>query len=74
MCRCGKTGRERGEIVLGMDGEIRLELESLRKHAVIFAGSGTGKTVLLRRIVEECALRGVSAIVLDPEQRPRAAG
>ncbi|WP_332461427.1 ATP-binding protein [Amycolatopsis aidingensis] len=55
-----------GEIVLGMEGEIRIELESLRKHAVIFAGSGTGKTVLLRRIVEECALRGVSAIVLDP--------
>ncbi len=55
-----------GEIVLGMGGEIRIELESLRKHAVIFAGSGTGKTVLLRRIVEECALRGVSAIVLDP--------
>lgn len=55
-----------GEIVLGMDGEIRIELESLRKHAVIFAGSGTGKTVLLRRIVEECALHGVSAIVLDP--------
>ncbi|HKN99968.1 MAG TPA: DUF87 domain-containing protein, partial [Pseudonocardiaceae bacterium] len=54
------------EIVLGMDGEVRIELESLRKHAVIFAGSGTGKTVLLRRIVEECALHGVSAIVLDP--------
>jgi len=55
-----------GDIVLGTRGEIRVELESLRKHAVIFAGSGSGKTVLLRRIVEECALRGVSAIVLDP--------
>jgi len=33
---------------------------------VVFAGSGSGKTVLIRRIVEECALRGVSAIVLDP--------
>lgn len=54
------------EIVLGMDGEVRIELESLRKHAIVFAGSGSGKTVLLRRIVEECALRGVSAIVLDP--------
>ncbi|RKT52827.1 ATP-binding protein [Saccharothrix australiensis] len=53
-------------IELGMDGEIRIELESLRKHAIVFAGSGSGKTVLLRRIVEECALRGVSAIVLDP--------
>ncbi|RZQ63382.1 ATP-binding protein [Amycolatopsis suaedae] len=55
-----------GEIALGMDGEIRIELESLRKHAMVFAGSGSGKTVLLRRMVEECAIRGVSAIVLDP--------
>ncbi|KOV84496.1 ATP-binding protein [Nocardia sp. NRRL S-836] len=55
-----------GAIVLGMDGEVRIELESLRKHAIVFAGSGSGKTVLLRRIVEECALQGVSAIVLDP--------
>src|SRR5262249_12575041 len=31
----------------------------------IFAGSGSGKTVLIKRVVEECALRGVSAIVLD---------
>ncbi|WP_439660208.1 helicase HerA domain-containing protein [Lentzea sp. HUAS TT2] len=58
--------RADGAIVLGMDGEIRIELESLRKHAIVFAGSGSGKTVLLRRIVEECALQGVSAIVLDP--------
>jgi hypothetical protein len=55
-----------GEIALGMSSEIRIPLESLRKHAIVFAGSGSGKTVLLRRIVEECALRGVSAIVLDP--------
>ena len=45
---------------------VRLALESLRKHTAIFAGSGSGKTVLIRRIVEECALQGVSAIVLDP--------
>ena len=45
---------------------VRLALESLRKHVTIFAGSGSGKTVLIRRLVEECALKGVSAIVLDP--------
>ncbi|WP_249997462.1 helicase HerA domain-containing protein [Actinoplanes sp. M2I2] len=44
----------------------RLPLEALRKHATIFAGSGSGKTVLIRRVIEECALQGVSAIVLDP--------
>ncbi|EOD64801.1 ATP-binding protein [Amycolatopsis vancoresmycina] len=59
-----------GEITLGTvvdSGEpVRIELSALRKHAAVFAGSGSGKTVLLRRIVEECALLGVSAIVLDP--------
>lgn len=59
-----------GEITLGSvvgSGEpVRVELSALRKHAAVFAGSGSGKTVLLRRIVEECALLGVSAIVLDP--------
>ncbi|MEW9530203.1 DUF87 domain-containing protein [Microbispora sp. NPDC049125] len=50
-----------------LDGTpVDLELEALRKHTAIFAGSGSGKTVLIRRLVEECALRGVSSIVLDP--------
>jgi Helicase HerA, central domain len=44
----------------------RIDLETLRRHVAIFAGSGSGKTVLIRRLVEECALRGVSSIVLDP--------
>ena len=46
--------------------DVHVPLESLRKHTVVFAGSGSGKTVLIRRLVEECALHGVSAIVLDP--------
>lgn len=50
----------------GNDAPASISLEALRKHAAIFAASGSGKTVLLRRLVEECALRGVSAIVLDP--------
>lgn len=45
---------------------VRVPLESLRKHTAIFAGSGSGKTVLIRRLIEECALQGVSTIVLDP--------
>ncbi len=45
---------------------VNVRLEDLRRHTVIFAGSGSGKTVLIRRLVEECALRGVSAVVLDP--------
>ncbi|MET8360725.1 DUF87 domain-containing protein [Micromonospora sp. NPDC005171] len=46
--------------------QFTVPLESLRRHAVVFAGSGSGKTVLIRRLVEECAREGVSAIVLDP--------
>jgi len=45
---------------------LSVDLAALRKHTAIFAGSGSGKTVLIRRLVEECALRGVSSIVLDP--------
>ena len=52
----------------GLDDDMPavVELESLRRHTAIFAGSGSGKTVLIRRLVEECALQGVSSIVLDP--------
>ncbi|ADD43619.1 ATP-binding protein [Stackebrandtia nassauensis] len=56
-------------IPLGLNprGEpVTIELPALRKHVAMFAASGSGKTVLLRRIIEECALRGVSTIVLDP--------
>jgi hypothetical protein len=63
-------GRHRDALTIGVafDGgaSVSIELEALRKHTAIFAGSGSGKTVLVRRIVEECALNGVSAIVLDP--------
>ncbi|GAB3922155.1 DUF87 domain-containing protein [Kribbella albertanoniae] len=45
---------------------FEIPLGMLRKHAVAFAGSGSGKTVMLRRLIEECALQGVSSIVLDP--------
>ncbi len=53
-------------LVTGTGTPVQVPLKALRKHSVIFAGSGSGKTVLIRRIVEECALQGVSAIVLDP--------
>jgi hypothetical protein len=45
---------------------VTLDLGALSRHTAVFAGSGSGKTVLIRRLVEECALHGVSAIVLDP--------
>jgi hypothetical protein len=50
----------------GTFGEaITLEADLLPRHLAILAGSGSGKTVLLRRIVEEAALLGIPSIVLD---------
>jgi hypothetical protein len=50
----------------GADGEpLRVTLSSLTYHTCVLAGSGSGKTVLLRRIVEEAALLGVPSIVID---------
>ncbi|MEH3140688.1 MAG: DUF87 domain-containing protein [Mycobacterium kyogaense] len=58
------------EVPLGRDlhsgDPVSIPMSALRTHVAIFAGSGSGKTVLIRRLVEECALRGVSSIVLDP--------
>ena len=53
-------------IAEGTGRGVTVPLEDLRRHTVIFAGSGSGKTVLIRRLIEECALQGVSAVVLDP--------
>ena len=53
-------------IAEGTGRRVTVPLEDLRRHTVIFAGSGSGKTVLVRRLIEECALKGVSTVVLDP--------
>jgi hypothetical protein len=45
---------------------VALKASLLSSHIAILAGSGSGKTVLLRRIVEEAALLGIPSIVLDP--------
>jgi DNA helicase HerA-like ATPase len=63
------TGGSDDTVPLGASADgsrVTVRLEALRRHTAIFAGSGSGKTVLIRRLVEQCALRGVSAIVLDP--------
>lgn len=44
---------------------VSLAADLLPRHVAIFAGPGSGKTVLLRRIVEEAALLGIPAVVLD---------
>ncbi|WP_454914914.1 helicase HerA-like domain-containing protein [Xanthobacter sediminis] len=49
----------------GAGAPVTLPAALLNRHIAIFAGSGSGKTVLLRRLVEEAALAGIPSIVLD---------
>jgi GTPase SAR1 family protein len=44
---------------------VQMPVGALEKHTVILAGAGSGKTVLLRRLVEEVALLGIPSIVID---------
>jgi hypothetical protein len=44
---------------------VTLATDLLPRHVAVLAGPGSGKTVLLRRIVEEAALLGIPSIVLD---------
>lgn len=60
------VGKRTTSILAGGQGaEVTLALETLKKHIAILAGSGSGKTVLTRRLVEEAALRGTPAVVID---------
>jgi Helicase HerA, central domain len=54
-----------GQRVAGGDS-VELATNLLPRHTAIIAGAGSGKTVLLRRLVEEAALAGIPAIVIDP--------
>ena len=53
-------------LIAGKVGEtVMLPVKLLEKHTIVLAGAGSGKTVLLRRLVEEVALLGIPAIVID---------
>jgi hypothetical protein len=57
-----------GQRMLGSErlgDDVGVPMDVLSKHTVILAGSGSGKTVAVRRIVEEAALRGIPSIVID---------
>jgi len=50
----------------GKEGrEAALPIPVLPRHTAVLAGAGAGKTVLLRRLVEESALLGIPALILD---------
>jgi DNA helicase HerA-like ATPase len=63
MLRVVPIGRRYERGVLG--DPVTLAADLLPRHVAILAGSGSGKTVLLRRLVEEAALLDIPSIVLD---------
>jgi len=54
-----------GKTLTGKTENIFISKKMLTKHVVILAGSGSGKTVLVRRFVEEASLLGIPSIVID---------
>jgi len=44
---------------------VSIPMTHLSKHVAVLAGSGSGKTVLIRRLIEESALLGIPSIVID---------
>ena len=44
---------------------VTLPLNILPRHVMILAGSGAGRTVLLRRLIENAALLGLPSVVID---------
>lgn len=45
--------------------EVGIALEEVPYHTCVFAGSGSGKTVFLKRVIEEAVLMGIPSIVVD---------
>src|SRR5512136_152401 len=46
---------------------IELPAPLLKRHLVVLGASGSGKTVLGKCVIEEAALAGIPAVVIDPQ-------
>lgn len=55
------------ELGTGLDGPFALSASELTRHAVVLGATGSGKTGLVVRLVEELLLSGVSVVALDPK-------
>ena len=53
-------------ILANKPGEsIGMRINLLEKHTLVLAGAGSGKTVLLKRLIEESLILGIPSIVID---------
>lgn len=58
------------KILLGKDTKgnaIELPIPLLKRHLVVLGSSGSGKTVLSKCVLEEAALNGIPAVIIDPQ-------
>ena len=64
-----KRGADGSVAYLGKTGSSSFDfpIENLKKHFIALGSSGSGKTVLLKAIIEECAINGIPSIVVDPQ-------
>jgi hypothetical protein len=64
-----ETNEGRADIVVGVrtrgGNPFRVAAHQLTKHTAVVGAAGSGKTVLVKHLIEQCALQGVSAVVLD---------
>ena len=63
-------GTAAAKLLLGRDargGPVELPADLLKRHIVILGASGSGKTVLAKCVLEEAALSGIPAIIIDPQ-------
>lgn len=44
---------------------VAIPLGVLARHTAVLGGSGSGKTTLILRVVEQCLLRGIPAVLID---------
>jgi hypothetical protein len=70
--RASATDERRSHLALGsrleagtVGSQVWMPLIDLTQHVILRAGSGGGKTVFVKRLVEEAALCGISSIVID---------
>ena len=52
--------RDTGEI-------IQIDKMVLARHAAMLGSTGSGKTVMAKSVIEEAALAGIPALILDPQ-------